>query len=526
LRAKSLTYSTQYRTVASGQRGGDAARSPARPWAAAARSMTDGNGTTSYSYVPVGSLGALQLQQEASALPNSAIAYSYDVLGRLSSRTVALSGAEMFQYDAIGRLVSHASDLGSFSLSYLSQTSQITQRQLLPVTSNLATSWSYLSNSGDRRLASIGNVGLSTSQYSNYQFTTTAQKFITAIAETSDASPVYPSPGTKTASYNNLNQLTNLSGQALTFDANGNLVSDGQRNYTWDAENRLIGITYPGQSGKQTAFVYDGLSRRTAIASTPAGGGSAVTTSYIWCGARLCQARNTSNAPTREYYSEGEFVPGSPAQPYYYGPDQIGSVRRVFVSAGSAPAYGYDPYGNALQATAPLTDFGYAGMFYNADSGLYLALYRAYDPVAGRWLSRDPIGEKGDSAGNLYRYVGSNPVSFTDLTGLSCLLDCISEYYGLSALTGVSAAGAIPLYKPWLGLPVLGGASEYTNPISYFGFRFFPNVTVGTQILGTARLFGILGRLNIIVGSALLAIDATEIWLCTLACLNNPNCNQ
>ena len=35
-------------------------------------------------------------------------------------------------------------------------------------------------------------------------------------------------------------------------------------------------------------------------------------------------------------------------------------------------------------------------MFYNADSGLYLTQYRAYDPVAGRWLSRDPIGEMDD----------------------------------------------------------------------------------------------------------------------------------
>ena len=96
---------------------------------------------------------------------------------------------------------------------------------------------------------------------------------------------------------------------------------------------------------------------------------------------------------TREYFAEGEYVPGSPAQPYYYGPDQIGSVRRVFASTASAPAYSYDPYGNALQGTAPLTDFNYAGMFYNADSGLYLTQYRAYDPVAGRWLSRDPLGE-------------------------------------------------------------------------------------------------------------------------------------
>jgi RHS repeat-associated protein len=353
--------------------------------------MADGNGTTQYVYGPVGSLGALRLQQENSPLPNSTIAYSYDALGRLSSRTVYSSGAETFQYDTIGRLVGHASDLGSFSLSYLGQTSQVTQRQLL--TSILATSWSYLPNSGDRRLTGINNVGLSSSQHSNYSITTTPENFITAITETSDAANVYPGVTTQTASYNNLNQLTNLSGQTLSFDADGNLLSDGQRIYTWDAENRLLSITYPAQPGKRTAFTYDGLGRRNAIASTSAGGGSTTTTSYIWCGSKPCQARNASNSTTREYFAEGEFVPGSPAQPYYYGIDQIGSVRRVFASTSNAPAYGYDPYGNALQSTAPLTDFGYAGMFYNADSGLYLTQYRVYDPASGRWLSRDPIGE-------------------------------------------------------------------------------------------------------------------------------------
>jgi len=93
-------------------------------------------------------------------------------------------------------------------------------------------------------------------------------------------------------------------------------------------------------------------------------------------------------------------------------------VRRVFASTTSAPAYGYDPYGNALQATAPLTDFGYAGMFPNADSGLYLTQYRAYDPVAGRWLSRDPIGESSDPAANLYAYVRNNPLGLVDPFGL------------------------------------------------------------------------------------------------------------
>jgi RHS repeat-associated protein len=380
-------------------------------------SMTDGNGTTQYSYVPVGTLGALQLQQESSPLTNSSITYAYDELGRPASRTVAGAGSETLGYDAIGRLISHASDLGSFTISYLGQTQQIAQRQLLPVSANLATTWSYLANSGDRRLVGINAVGLSTSQYSTFQYTTTPENFITGITETSDSPITYPSPAAQTANYNNLNQVASLSSQAFSYDADGNLLSDGARTYTWDAENRLVGIAYPGQSGKATAFAYDGLSRRTAITSTPAGGGSAVATSYVWCGTKICQARSASDVPTREYFSEGEFVPGSSPQPYYYGPDQIGSVRRVFASASTAPAYKYDPYGNALQSTARLTDFNYAGMFYNGDSGLYLTQYRAYDPVSSRWLSRDPIGEIGDPSANLYRYVNGNPISLNDPDG-------------------------------------------------------------------------------------------------------------
>ena len=379
--------------------------------------MTDGTGTTPYTYVPIGSLGALQLQQESSPLANSAIAYAYDELGRLASRTVSGAGAETFHYDPIGRLTTHASDLGAFTLGYLGQTGQLTSRTL--ASSTLATNWSYLPNSGDRRLSGINNTGLTAGQFSNYTYTTTPENQITGIAESSDASAVYPVAGTQTATYNNLNQLTSLSGQALTFDANGNLTSDGQRNYTWDAENRLLGITYPGASGKATAFTYDGLGRRVSIASTPAGGGSATTTSYLWCGSDICQARNASNTTTRSYYDEGEYVPGSPAQPYYYGIDQIGSVRRAFASTSSALAYGYDPYGVPLQTTAPVTDYVYGGMFYNADSGLYLTRYRAYDSVVGRWLSRDPLGEATTSpVGNLYTYVGGRPTNATDISGL------------------------------------------------------------------------------------------------------------
>jgi RHS repeat-associated protein len=141
--------------------------------------------------------------------------------------------------------------------------------------------------------------------------------------------------------------------------------------------------------------MYDGLDRRVAIATTLAG--KTATTDYIWCGSRICQSRNGSSAVNRLYYPEGEAIPASKAL-FYYGPDQLGSVRDVYATSpvfSMVQAYDYDPYGNPTKTppTGPLTDFRYAGMLYHADSGLYMTQYRAYDPRTGRWLSRDPIGE-------------------------------------------------------------------------------------------------------------------------------------
>jgi RHS repeat-associated protein len=61
-------------------------------------------------------------------------------------------------------------------------------------------------------------------------------------------------------------------------------------------------------------------------------------------------------------------------------------------------------------------DFAFTGHYYHARSGLYLALYRAYNPAIGRWLSRDPIGEKNGT--NLFEYVSNNPINHWDPLGL------------------------------------------------------------------------------------------------------------
>lgn len=387
--------------------------------------MADGTGTTRYSYVPVGSPGALALAEARGPLPNSAVDYAYDAIGRVVKRAVGGAPSETFQYDAIGRLAGHADALGKFSFAYLGETGQVLSRILSG--GSVATAWSYLSNTGDRRLASIDNKHTGERLF---DYTTTAEDLITQIKENKGASLLQswsltydkenrlltagsssgakfgytldaagnitklagPS-GTAALNVNKVNALTNA---GYTYDADGELLSDGARTYSWDAENWLIGIGYTSHPGQKTRFTYDGLDRRVTITDVSPSGTTA-TTDYLWCGTRICQSRSGKATVNRLYYPEGETTPSSKAL-FYYGPDQLGSVRDVFATSpvfSMVQAYDYDPYGNATKtpASGPFTDFRYAGMLLHGASGLYLTQFRVYDPGIGRWLSRDPLGE-------------------------------------------------------------------------------------------------------------------------------------
>ncbi|MGO7532788.1 RHS repeat-associated core domain-containing protein [Rhizobium leguminosarum] len=387
-------------------------------------SMTDAVGTTTYAYAPSFVDGAQQLAQECFTASGAAgcahtIAYGYDALGRPARRQISGSGAETFEYDAIGRVINHSTDLGAFQLAYLGQTSQITLRQLLPLPSSLKTTWSYLDNGHDRRLSGIANTGLTTSQYTNFTFETSPENFITGVTQESDANISEPSPPAQIVSFNDLNEITQVSDKSYSYDANGNLLFDGERTYSWDAENRLIGITYASQPGKHATFVYDGLSRRVEIDDMPIGGGSASIAKFVWCDSKPCQARDPSYVVTRNYFNEGEYKVGATNPALFYGIDQIGSVRRVFESSTDAPVYDYDVWGVPLQLDSPLVDFGYAGMTFNSTSRLGLTWFRAYEAGVGRWLSRDPV----EPGANLYWYADDNPLIKVDTLGLQAISD-------------------------------------------------------------------------------------------------------
>lgn len=83
--------------------------------------------------------------------------------------------------------------------------------------------------------------------------------------------------------------------------------------------------------------------------------------------------------------------------------------------------YDYDPYGkrgaNEITTTGAVeSDFGFTGHYHYGPSALTLALYRAYDPDLGRWLSRDLLGEQGGM--NLFQYARNSPIAWLDPNGL------------------------------------------------------------------------------------------------------------
>jgi RHS repeat-associated protein len=81
--------------------------------------------------------------------------------------------------------------------------------------------------------------------------------------------------------------------------------------------------------------------------------------------------------------------------------------------AFGATAPNEDPDGDHLRITLNLR---FPGQYADTESGLYYNRNRYYDPKTGRYITSDPVGLRGSR--NPYSYVGSNPTSRIDPTGL------------------------------------------------------------------------------------------------------------
>ncbi len=121
-----------------------------------------------------------------------------------------------------------------------------------------------------------------------------------------------------------------------------------------------------------------------------------------------------------------EVKAGSSFTPYYYHADGLGSITGLSDATGTmVQTYGYDAFGNVTVSGSGnvAQPFMFTGREYDAETQMYFycapcigGRARYYDPQAGRFVTRDPIGFAGGI--NKYAYVSNDPVNGNDPLGL------------------------------------------------------------------------------------------------------------
>jgi RHS repeat-associated protein len=94
----------------------------------------------------------------------------------------------------------------------------------------------------------------------------------------------------------------------------------------------------------------------------------------------------------------------------------------------------YDAFGREIRSSGPAADkipIHFSSKFTDMETGLNYYGYRYYDPVNGRWLGRDPIGEEGGV--NLFGSVENNALRSIDILGLA-----ISKEQGAKTLRALA----------------------------------------------------------------------------------------
>jgi RHS repeat-associated protein len=208
--------------------------------------------------------------------------------------------------------------------------------------------------------------------------------------------------------YNTDNQLTQWGTAGLTYDANGNMLSDGTNSFTWDARNHLASMNMGGES-----FQYDAFGRR--VAKTVLG----ATTNYLYDGVKPVQELS-GTTPTANLLSGGideAFSRTDSIGTANFLADALGSTLAQTDSSGNTFAqYTYEPFGNTTGTGGSTNSFQYTGRE-NDGTGIYFHRARYYNPQLQRFISEDPIGFGGGING--YAYVGNGPTNLIDPLGLS-----------------------------------------------------------------------------------------------------------
>ena len=221
-------------------------------------------------------------------------------------------------------------------------------------------------------------------------------------------------------------RLVNYNGESVAYNVLGNPTSYRGNAIEWQYGTRLTKFG-------TTTFAYDGAGRRVSKGN--------ISFTYDSNGRLLKQ----SNGLEFVYDNSGVIgVKYNNAQ-YFYRRDCQGNIIALIDSSGNVVVeYKYDAWGNHeaivadedFVALAEINPFRYRGYYYDSETDLYFLQTRYYDPVVGRFISRDSI-EYADPeiicGLNLYAYCGNNPVMNVDPSGHIILSLIIAAVIGAAA---------------------------------------------------------------------------------------------
>ena len=215
--------------------------------------------------------------------------------------------------------------------------------------------------------------------------------------------------------YDTNNRLTNYNGQTVSYDLDGNMLSNGDLSFTYDSANRLISA-----GGHTYTYNVENVRVRNLCNDED------ITYTYNTnANLSMLLMKTTNGVATKYVYGKGligEEV-DSAFKTYHF--DCRGSTVAITDANGNTTdTFAYDTYGKLISKTGTSeVIFGYNGRdgVVTDDNGLIYMRARYYSPEMRRFLNADIVAGQISNAATLNRfaYANGNPVSFIDPFGLS-----------------------------------------------------------------------------------------------------------